>query len=257
MQMILGLTMLSLVVVASAAAPEGSAKKAEGSAMKSVDKAQEQMDAEMAKKGLYRLPLKMPKAMFIGTPKNIKSPNLRKETGKKRPPFYAPKGAKNVALGKEISGSDEEPIIGELELITDGDKEGGDGSFVEFGPGVQHVQIDLGAKFEIWAILVWHYHSEGRVYQDMVVQTADDPDFIMGIKTLFNNDHDNSSGLGVGKTDKEYIETNDAYLISGLDRKTKKPAVSQYVRMYSNGNTSNELNHYIEIEVWGVPAKTK
>jgi hypothetical protein len=26
------------------------------------------------------------------------------------------------------------------------------------------------------------------------------------------------------------------------------------VRLYSNGNTTNKLNHYIEVEVWGKPA---
>jgi hypothetical protein len=36
-----------------------------------------------------------------------------------------------------------EPIIGEVEQVTDGDKEGRDGSYVEFGPGKQYVQIDL------------------------------------------------------------------------------------------------------------------
>jgi len=28
----------------------------------------------------------------------------------------------------------------------------------------------------------------------------------------------------------------------------------RYVRLYSNGNTANRLNHYIEVEVWGKPA---
>lgn len=214
--------------------------------------------ADMAKKGFFPIPIKLPKAMFVGTPKNIKSANLRKESGKKRLPFYAPKDVKNVAKGKEISGSDEEPIIGEMELITDGDKEGGDGSFVEFGPGRQYVQIDLEQKCEIFAVVLWHYHSEPRVYQDLIVRTADDPDFIMNVQDLFNNDHDNSSGLGVGKIDKEFIETNDGYLVDGKLKTGKnkgKQAVSQYVRLYTNGNTSNELNHYIEVEVWARPAK--
>ena len=99
MQMILGLVMLSLVVTVSAAESEGSAKKTDDKAMEEKNKVE---DAKMAKLGLYRLPLKMPKAMFVGTPKNIKSPNLRKESGKKRPPFYAPKGAKNLAAGKAM-----------------------------------------------------------------------------------------------------------------------------------------------------------
>ena len=82
----------------------------------------------------------------------------------------------------------------------------------------------------------------------MAVKAADDPDFIMNARTLFNSDHDNSSGLGVGKG-KEYIETNDGYLVDA------KRAQARYVRLYSDGNTSNELNHYIEVEVWGKPVK--
>jgi hypothetical protein len=35
------------------------------------------------------------------------------------------------------------------------------------------------------------------------VQTADDPDFITNVRTLFNNDIDNSLGLGVGKKNVE------------------------------------------------------
>ena len=81
-----------------------------------------------------------------------------------------------------------------------------------------------------------------------MVRTADDPDFITNVKTLFNNDHDNSSGLGVGK-DKEYIETNTGKLVPGKSTKAR------YLRLYSNGNTSNELNHYIEVDVYGKPAK--
>ena len=33
-----------------------------------------------------------------------------------------------------------------------------------------------------------------------------------------------------------------------LDAKGKK---GRYVRLYSNGNTSDELNHYCEVEVFG------
>ena len=37
--------------------------------------------------GKEELKLKLPKPMFIGTPTNIRSPNLEKVTGKSRPPF--------------------------------------------------------------------------------------------------------------------------------------------------------------------------
>src|SRR5258706_2997429 len=36
------------------------------------------------------LKLKLPKPMFIGTPTNIKSPNLEAVTGKPRAPFFVP-----------------------------------------------------------------------------------------------------------------------------------------------------------------------
>ena len=34
-----------------------------------------------------------------------------------------------------------------------------------------------------------------------------------------------------------------------------KGTKGRYVRMYSNGNTANEMNHYIEVQVYGTPAK--
>ena len=64
--------------------------------------------------------------------------------------------------------------------------------------------------------------------------------------TVYNNDHDNSAGMGVGK-DLAYIETNEGRLVDG------KGTTGQYVRLYSKGNTSNEMNHYIEVEVFGIP----
>jgi len=191
--------------------------------------------------------IELPKPMFVGTPQDTRVDNLEKPLGKPRPPFLAPAGTTNVALEKPVASSDEEPIIGEIEMITDGDKEAADGSYVELAPFVQHVTIDLEAMHEIYAIVMWHYHKQAQVYYDVVVQVADDPDFITNVRTLFNNDIDNSAGLGVGK-DKHYTETNEGKLI---DAKSVK---ARYVRLYSNGNTGNELNHYIEVAVYGKPA---
>jgi hypothetical protein len=199
--------------------------------------------------GYVPIDIELPKPMFVGTPQDTKVENLEKPLGKPRPPFLAPEGTKNVASGKSISGSDEEPIIGELEMITDGDKEAADGSYVELGPFVQYVTLDLEKMNEIYAIVVWHYHKQARVYFDVVVQLADDKDFITNVKTVFNNDIDNSAGLGVGK-DKHYTETNEGKLIDLVSQGNPK---ARYVRLYSNGNTSNDLNHYIEVEVYGKP----
>lgn len=201
-----------------------------------------------AKAGWAPLKLELPRAMFEGTEEDIRVANLRKLDQGERPPFLVPVGTTNVALDKPVTASDEETIIGEIEMITDGDKEAADGSYVEMTPFLQHVTIDLETPHEIFAVVVWHYHKQARAYLDIVVQTADDPDFITNVTTLFNNDSDNSVGLGVG-TDMHYIETNKGELIDA------KSAKARYVRLYSNGNSADDMNHYIEVEVYGKPAK--
>jgi hypothetical protein len=201
--------------------------------------------AAQAPAGKEELKLKLPKPMFIGTPTNIKSANLETVTGKGRPPFYVPTGTVLLSGKKKVTASDDMPVIGELDMITDGEKAGGDGFFVELGPGTQWVQIDLGASHPIYAILTWHYHSQARVYRDVLVQVSDDPNFKTGVTTVYNNDHDNTSKLGAGK-DKEYIEVAEGRLFD------PKGAKGRYVRLYSNGNTTNDLTHYVEVEVYGL-----
>jgi hypothetical protein len=205
--------------------------------------------AAAGKEGWVPINIELPKPMFVGTPQDTRVENLEKPLGKPRPPFLAPPGTVNLAAGKPVTSSDEEPIIGELEMITDGDKEAADGSYVELGPMLQYVTIDLEKECNIYAIVVWHYHKQARVYFDVVVQVADDKDFIKNVKTVFNNDIDNSSGQGVGK-DMHYMETNEGKLIDVLSQGDVK---GRYVRLYSNTNTSNDLNHYIEVEVYGKP----
>ena len=190
------------------------------------------------------LKLTLPKPMFIGTPTNLRSANLEVITGKPRGPFFVPKGTVLLSAKKPVSSSDDLPVIGELDMITDGEKSGGEGYFVELGPGPQWVQVDLGAPHALHAILVWHYHTSARVYRDVIVQVSDDPAFRTGATTIFNSDHDNSSKLGAGK-DKEYIEVAEGRLFD------PKGAKGRYVRLYSNGNTTNDLTHYVEVEVYG------
>ncbi len=194
------------------------------------------------------LQIHLPKPMFVGTPRNIRTPNLETITGKPRGPFLVPAGTVLLSAGKPVTASDKDPIIGELSFVTDGKKSGEDGYYVELGPMLQWVQIDLGRSHELYAIVAWHYHSQARVYRDVVVQVSDDKDFVIGVTTVFNNDHDNSSGLGAGK-DKEYIETFDGKLFD------PKGVKARYVRLYSAGNTANDMNHYVEIEVYGLPAR--
>jgi len=198
--------------------------------------------------GKEELKLQLPKPMFVGTPRNINSPNLEKVTGKSRGPFFVPAGTKLLSLEKPVTSSDTQPVIGDVAYLTDGEKSGEDGYFVELGPGKQYAQVDLKAPQLLNAILVWHYHAQARVYRDVVVQVSDDKDFVSGVTTVFNNDHDNSSGLGIGK-DKEYIETAEGKLID------PRGARGRYIRLWSAGNTSNDMNHYVEVEIFGTPAK--
>jgi hypothetical protein len=186
--------------------------------------------------------------MFEGTPQDIKVPNLETPLGKPRPPFLAPAGTTNVARGKPVASSTLDPTAGDLEQLTDGNKEGKDGSYVELGAGVQQVTIDLGSKHTIYAVLLWHYHKQPRVYNDVVVRVADDPDFLENVRTVFNNDHDNSAGLGIGK-DRNYVETAEGRLVDA------RGVEARYVRLYSNGSNATPLNHYIEVEVFGRPMK--
>ena len=193
----------------------------------------------------YAKPLKLdvPRSQLTGTPVPIKIDNLEAKTPNPEPDV--PEDVKNIAKGKKVTSSDDFPLIGELELVTDGDKEAAEGSYVEIQNGFQWVQIDLEKTSEIFAVAVWHYHSQERAYKDVVVQVSDDPTFKSGVKTIFNNDHDNSAKLGKG-TNKAYVETNLGKLMV-----VNPPVKGRYVRLYSNVNTSNDMNHYIEVEVFG------
>lgn len=194
-----------------------------------------------------QLKVEYPKPLFAGTPRPISLKNLE-PAGTKKPEPMVPAGTKLLSAGKKVTSSDSLPVIGELEFITDGDKTGIDGAYVELGPGVQWVQVDLGEPAKIAAVAAWHFHSQARVYHDVVVQVSNDQDFKSGVTTLYNNDDDNSAKLGKG-SDLAYVETNHGRIFEG------KGVVGRYVRLYSNGNTSDELNHYCEIEVFGEPAK--
>ncbi len=198
---------------------------------------------------LEEIKLEFPKPMFIGTPVPAELPNLEKaDPSKVVKSIMVPKGTTNLAKGKKVTSSDAAPIIGELSLVTDGDADGADGSFVELMPGKQWVQIDLGAESNIYKIAMWHYHKQAQAYIDVEVQVSDDPEFKTGVTSLFNSDHDDTSGMGKG-TDPAYVETNHGRVIDA------KGIKARYVRLWSNGNTSNDMNHYCEVQVYGTPAK--
>ncbi len=225
-----------------AAAPEGGAT---GGATAAGSTGKIKIIAEPVPAGFSKVEIKYPKPVIIGTPKAPKGVDPE-EVVDFEPYLALPPGAKNIAANKPVTASDKEPVMGELKYVTDGDKEGMEGSRVELGPNLQWVQIDLKKAAEIHAVVMWHHHADVRVYKDVVVQVSDDPDFITDVKTIFNNDRDGSAGLGVG-TDREFIE-----YYQGKRIKPKQPLMGRYVRLYSRGNTSDDQNHYVEVEVYGL-----
>jgi hypothetical protein len=192
------------------------------------------------------LRLELPRPLFVGTPVPMKIANLEAPRSGRRPDFMVPRGVVNLALGKEVTSSDMEPLLGDLEQITDGEKAGDEGNYVELGSGRQWVQVDLGEPATLHAVVVWHFHAQARVYRAVVVQLSDDPAFKEGVQTIFNNDDQNVHGFGAGR-DPTYVETYEGRIIDA------KGARARYVRLYSNGNTTSQMNHYIEVEVYGMP----
>ncbi|MFH1746327.1 MAG: hypothetical protein ABIG44_04710 [Planctomycetota bacterium] len=249
--LVLVFVLAGLVEVCQAQDPPEKATKesVKESSDKPADAPESQPDQKKDDPNLAPLEIKLPKPAFKGTPKHIPpGTNLEKPRKGPRPKFMAPKGAKLVSAGQPVIASDNEPIVGEIKFVTDDDKSADEGSYVELGPGLQYVQIDLKKKVAIQAVLIWHYHANARVYHDVVVQVADDADFITNVRTLFSNDHDNSSGLGMG-TSKEYWETYEGKLIDG------QGSEARYIRLYSNGSTTDDQNHYVEVDVYATPAK--
>ena len=190
------------------------------------------------------LSTEIPPEQIEGTPMPIKLPNVTPALTK-MPTISVPEETKLISKGKPVTSSDTFPIIGEVSYITDGEKLGGEGYFVELLDGAQWVQIDLEASAKIEAIWMWHYHSQARAYHDVIVQISDDANFKTGVTTVYNNDIDGSSKLGKGN-ETAYVESRFGKLVDVNGVK------GRYVRFYSNGNTSNSMNHYIEIEVYGI-----
>jgi hypothetical protein len=205
--------------------------------------------SKLTQNGMVPLILDLPARAFKGTPKDLKlGPNVEPLSDKPRAPMMVPPGLQNIAPGSSVTCSDRNVPADNLAKLTDGDKEASDQSIIFLRKGRQWVQMDFGSPQELFALVIWHAHNMAKVYHDVVVQVADDADFNKSVRTIFNNDSDNSSGLGVGK-DREYFENYEGKLINA------KGVKARCIRFYSNGSTESALNEYTEIEVYGRQAQ--
>lgn len=186
----------------------------------------------------------MPKPIFVGSPipDNWLPPNMMEGHYSNVREVEVPRRVALLSKGAPVTSSDPDPI-GELSLVTDGDKFGDDGYFVDVMGGLQWVQIDLGAPQELWLIWQWKYHKYAVIYKDVIIEVASEEDF-SDARIVFNNDYDDSSGLGVGK-DKSFKESECGFPVklNGI--------TARYVRLYSNGRSVDDTNHWIEVEVYG------
>lgn len=183
-------------------------------------------------------------ASACARPMDIRSPNLEpSRKGKPRPPVMVPASATNLlSQGCKVTASSP-PLLGELSLVTDSEKEHDD-CHVDLPEGKQWVHVDLGKEQEIFAVWIWHWYEYACVYHDVVCQISNDADFINDVTTVFNNDHDNTSGLGFG-ADKEYIEGFEGRPL------TVNGVKARHLRFYSRGNTETATSRYTEIEIYG------
>ncbi len=194
------------------------------------------------------LALKLPAHTLKGTPEDLPAgSNIEPLSDKPPTPPQVPEGVVNVAAGKPVTSS-VPPYLGDLNQITDGKREPYDDDAVEFKKGTQWVQIDLGQSYAIHAVVMWHDHRVVQAMHDVILQVSDDPQFKTGVTTLFNNDTDNSSHLGVG-TDREYFELQFGKMLAA------KGVKARYVRGYTKGGNQSAINAWQEIEVYALPAK--
>jgi len=205
--------------------------------------------AKQNQSDLVPLKLKLPDPVFAGTPKDPpKGIDLEPMPTNLPPPLMVPADVRNIAPGKKITSGGKATSPSELAKLTDGNKEVSEDSIAILPKGLQWVQFDLSSPQELFAIVIWHAHDTAKVYRSVIVQVADDADFTTDVRTLFNNDRDNSAGLGAG-ADKQYFESYMGKIIKA------NGARARFVRLYSHGSTDSQLNEYTEVEIYGRPAK--
>ena len=153
-------------------------------------------------------------------------------------------GMKNLAEGITPTTDGDADSASGIGRATDGDI--GVANRWELGGGLKYAQLDLGGSQQVDSLRVWRNFADKRRYHDVVFQLSFDATFASGVTTVFNNDLDNSAGLGTG-TDGEYDETATGKIVHFA------PVRARYVRLYSDGNTRHDTNNYVEIMVGQAP----
>jgi len=184
-----------------------------------------------------------------GPSQGPKPPHLRPPRGKERS-FKVRSGVKNLALFKPVTAS-AEPIVGDVDQITDGIKKSRKFDYVELPGKFGWVQVDLGQRRTIHAVIVWHFYKNATIYGDVIVRLADDAALTQNVRTLFNNDHDNSAGMGKG-SDEAFYTRWWGELVDARG-KNHEGTPGRYVRVYTSAGWDKEPPRFVEVSVFGKP----
>ncbi len=140
----------------------------------------------------------------------------------------------NLAAGASVTST---VTLTYPDVITNGDNyaDSGAGSSREYAytaaGGLQYVQVDLGAVYNLDKVSVWHYFNDGRTYHNTKTQVSADG---RNWTTIFDS-----------AVSGEYAETAGGKTSSFTTRSVR------YIRDYANGSTANSGNHWVEMEAWG------
>ncbi|QNK54901.1 fibronectin type III domain-containing protein [Paenibacillus sp. PAMC21692] len=165
----------------------------------------------------------------------------------------------NVAMNKTVAASTSDLFGGSLGVVTDGQSANSSGyAGIRTTTGPQYYQIDLGAAYALGRLrIVNDWGSSASVYRtnkDVIVLLSNDPTFATGVTVVYNNDANNSVGLGAG-TDPEFQEPPGG-VGTWFDLGT--PVNARYARVWGNGhvrvdNSSHAVNTPIEFEAYADP----
>ena len=131
---------------------------------------------------------------------------------------------KPVTASAEVGGGTDFPLRNATDGITDVEN-----NWVgNVGAGPQWYLVDLEEEFDLGSVHIWRI--AGRTYRDCIIQLSTDPNFEENVTTVYNNDTDNSSGLGAGE-DEEYVETTE-----GMKIVFDGPVRARYIKLWSRGS---------------------
>ncbi|WP_309122808.1 fibronectin type III domain-containing protein [Paenibacillus sp.] len=162
----------------------------------------------------------------------------------------------NVALNKSVSASTTDLFGGALSVITDGVSTNSSAyAGIRTTSGPQYYQVDLGASYSLNTFRLvndWGASGIARTNKDVIVQLSNSATFASGATTVYNNDANNSVGLGTG-TDPEYQES-----AAGLTIPLGTPVNARYARVWGSGhvrtdNTTHTVLTPIEFEAYADP----